>query len=123
MKKFIKYVLSGMINTLVTYSTSIILVKIFNFYLVVGNLIGVLLGILASFYLNRNFVFKSKVNKIKKQMLKFIFAFIVSYFINLIFLIIFIYILSFSFYISQILSMGIYSLSFYYLSNKYIFNN
>ena len=122
MKKFIKYILSGLINSMVTYIFSIILIKIFNLYLIFGNFIGYLIGIFVSFYLNRNFVFKSKDKKIRKQILNFICAFLISYLINLTFLIIFTYIFSVSYYISQILSMATYSLSFYYLSNKYIFN-
>ena len=121
MKKFLRYIISGLLNTLATYITSIILLKIFNIFLVLSNFLGYVVGIFVSFYLNRNFVFKSKKAKIKKQFYKFICACIVSYFINLIFLIIFSYIFEFNDYISQILSMVTYSLSFYVLSNKYIF--
>ena len=121
-KKIFKYILAGIINTLITYFTSIILVDIFNFYLIISNLIGFLFGIFVSFYLNRNFVFKSKSNKIKKQLLKFICAFLISYLINLTFLIMFSYVFLINYYISQIIAMTTYSLSFYYLSNKYIFN-
>ncbi len=121
MKKFLRYILAGLLNTLATYITSIILLKIFNLFLVLSNFFGYIVGIIVSFYLNRNFVFKSKEAKIKKQFYKFIFACIVSYFINLIFLIIFSYVFEFNAYISQILSMMTYSLSFYFLSNKYIF--
>lgn len=121
MKKFLRYIFSGVINTIVTYTTSIILLKIFNIFLVVSNLLGYVIGIFVSFYLNRNFVFKSKQVKVKKQFYKFICACLFSYFINLIFLIFFSYIFELNDYISQILSMASYSFSFYYLSNKYIF--
>ena len=121
MKKFLRYLLSGFINTLATYFTSIILLKIFNVFLVISNLLGYLVGIFVSFYLNRNFVFKSKESEIKKQFFKFICACLFSYFINLIFLIVFSYILQLNDDISQILSMVAYSISFYILSNKYIF--
>ena len=121
MKKFLRYILTGLLNTLATYITSIILLKIFNLFLVISNFIGYVVGIFVSFYLNRNFVFKSKDPKIKKQFYKFIFACLVSYLINLIFLIIFSYIFQFNDNISQILSMAAYSISFYILSNKYIF--
>ena len=122
MKKFLKYILAGIINTLTTYFTSIILLKIFNFYLIISNLIGFLFGIFVSFCLNRNFVFKSKDKKIRKQLLKFICAFLISYLINLIFLIMCSYVFLINYYVSQIIAMATYSLSFYYLSNKYIFN-
>ena len=121
MKKFMRYILAGLINTLATYITSIILLKIFNIFLVISNLLGYILGIFISFNLNRNFVFKSKESDIKNQFYKFIYSCLFSYFINLIFLIIFSYIFEFNDYISQILSMATYSLSFYILSNKYIF--
>ena len=122
MKKFLKYILAGVINTLITYFTSIILLEIFNLYLIISNLIGFLFGIFVSFCLNRNFVFKSKDNNIRKQILKFICAFLISYLINLIFLIMCSYVFLINYYVSQIIAMGTYSLSFYYLSNKYIFN-
>ena len=121
MKKFLRYIFSGVINTIVTYITSIILLKIFNIFLVISNLLGYVVGIFISFYLNRNFVFRSNQVEIKKQFYKFICACLLSYFINLIFLILFSYFLKFNDYISQILSMTSYSLTFYYLSNKYIF--
>ena len=121
MNKFFRYVITGLINSLATYITSIILLKVFNLFLVISNFLGYVVGIFVSFYLNRNFVFKSKEAKIKKQFYKFIFACVVSYFINLIFLILFSYIFQFNDYLSQILSMATYSLSFYFLSNKYIF--
>jgi len=121
MNKFFRYVITGLINSLATYITSIILFKVFNLFLVISNFLGYVVGIFVSFYLNRNFVFKSKEAKIKKQFYKFICACLVSYFINLIFLIIFSYIFQLNAYLSQILSMIIYSLSFYIFSNKYIF--
>ena len=121
MKKILRYILTGLLNTLATYITSIILLKIFNLFLIISNFIGYVVGIFVSFYLNRNFVFRNKDPKIKKQFYKFIFACLVSYLINLIFLIIFSYIFQFNDYISQILSMAAYSISFYILSNKYIF--
>jgi len=121
MKKFLRYIFSGIINTIVTYITSIILLKIFNIFLIMSNLLGYIVGIFVSFYLNRNFVFRSNQVGIKKQFYKFICACLFSYFINLIFLIIFSYIFNLNDYISQILSMSSYSLTFYYLSNKYIF--
>ena len=121
MKKFLRYILTGFLNTLATYITSIILLKIFNLFLVISNFVGYVVGIVVSFYLNRNFVFRNKDPKIKKQFYKFIFACLISYLINLIFLIIFSYIFQLNDYISQILSMAAYSISFYVLSNKYIF--
>ena len=121
MRKFIRYILAGFINTFATYITSIILLKIFNISLVMSNLLGYLVGIFISFNLNRNFVFKSKEAEIKKQFYKFIFSCLFSYFINLIFLIIFSFVFELNAYASQILSMATYNLSFYILSNKYIF--
>ena len=121
MKKFLRYILTGLLNTLATYITSIILLKIFNLFLVLSNFIGYIVGIFVSFYLNRNFVFKSKQAQIKKQFYKFICACLFSYLINLIFLLVFSYIFQLNDYLSQILSMATYSLTFYVLSNKYIF--
>ena len=121
MKKFLRYIFSGVINTIVTYITSIILLKIFNIFLVMSNLLGYVVGIFVSFYLNRNFVFRSNQVGTKKQFYKFICACLFSYLINLIFLLVFSYIFQLNDYISQILSMATYSLTFYVLSNKYIF--
>ena len=121
MKKFIRYIFVGLVNTLATYITSIILLKIFNIFLVISNLLAYIVGIFISFNLNRNFVFKSKEAEIKKQFYKFIYSCLLSYLINLIFLIIFSYIFELNDYLSQILSMATYNLSFYILSNNYIF--
>ena len=57
MKRFIKFGLIGVLNTLITISSYMLLVYL-GVYYILANIIGYSLGIINSFYWNKNWVFQ-----------------------------------------------------------------
>ena len=82
--KFIKFIIVGVLNTLISYSSLLISINAFHFNLLVANLIGLMIGILTSFTLNLKFTFRSRFNFIflVKYILIVSIAFVTSYFIQ-----------------------------------------
>ena len=121
MFKFLRYILGGLVNTLITYITIIILLKIFKFKLIFSNFMGFSTGIITSFFINRNFVFKSSNFFLRNQIIRFLSAFIFSYFINVLLLYIFLWILPDQLFFPQAIAMIGYSLSFFSICRIYVF--
>ncbi|WMT40585.1 GtrA family protein [Paenibacillus sp. D2_2] len=78
-KEFLKFVISGGINTLATYLVYLLLLIFFNYSL--SYTISYVSGIFLSYYLNTVFVFKEKVSFVK--FLKFPVVYLVQYLINI----------------------------------------
>lgn len=78
-KEFIKFVVSGLINTGLTYIVYLILLKYMDYTFAYS--ISYISGILISYLLNSLFVFKERISF--KKFLKFPLIYIVQYLINL----------------------------------------
>ncbi|WP_438348920.1 GtrA family protein [Paenibacillus sp. FA6] len=78
-RQFLKFVISGGINTLVTYLVYLLLLLIFNYSL--AYTLSYVSGIFLSYYLNTVFVFKEKVSF--RTFLKFPIVYLVQYLVNL----------------------------------------
>jgi putative flippase GtrA len=76
-KQSIKFIIVGIINTLVTYLTFKILTLLFSINDIISIIIGYILGVINSFILNKIWTFKSKIMSIK-EMIFFIIIFIIS---------------------------------------------
>ncbi len=81
-KPFIKYLLSGGFNTLVTYLMYLLLLNIMNYNMAYS--ISYVAGILLSYYLNSVFVFQEKISL--RKFIKYPVVYIVQYLINLVLL-------------------------------------
>lgn len=79
-KEFLKFVISGVVNTAATYIMYLLLLLFMNYS--IAYTVSYLSGIVISFYLNTIFVFKEKVTFVK--FLKFPIVYVVQYLINLI---------------------------------------
>lgn len=79
-KVFLKYVLSGGINTISTYIIYLILLKVTNYN--VSYSISYVSGIFLSYYLNSVFVFKEQISI--RKFIKYPIVYVVQYFVNLI---------------------------------------
>ena len=121
MKQFIKYLGVGTINTLITSLVIFIFMKFTNSGLYLSNVLGYIFGLLSSYILNSLFVFKSNNILKKKEFIKFIIVFLSAYTLNIISLYILSKIIYIGEYLSQYISMMIYSLSFFYLCKFYTF--
>lgn len=121
MKQFIKYLGIGTINTIVTSFVIFIFMKFTNSGLYLSNVLGYIFGLLSSYILNSSFVFKSNNILKKKEFIKFIIVFLAAYSLNILSLYILSKIIYIGEYLSQYISMIIYSLSFFYLCKFYTF--
>lgn len=81
-KEFLKFVVSGGINTLTTYLMYLLLLLFLNYSL--SYTVSYVSGIFLSYYLNTVFVFKEKMSI--KKFLKFPIVYLIQYFINLLML-------------------------------------
>lgn len=81
-KQFLKFVISGGINTLVTYLVYLLLLLFLNYSL--SYTVSYVSGIFLSYYLNTVFVFKEKVSF--NKFIKFPIVYLVQYLINILFL-------------------------------------
>ncbi|WP_339251667.1 GtrA family protein [Paenibacillus sp. FSL P2-0136] len=81
-REFLKFVVSGGINTLTTYLMYLLLLLFLNYSL--SYTVSYVSGIFLSYYLNTVFVFKEKISI--KKFLKFPIVYLIQYFINLLML-------------------------------------
>lgn len=118
---FIKYLMVGMINTLVGFG--IIFILMYRGLLPeIANFIGYLCGFILSFILNKYFTFKSK-NYVKSEFIRFALSMGIAYLINLLILVISYRYFGINEYISQIIAGIFYTLSGYLLSKFYAFKH
>lgn len=81
-KEFLKFVISGGVNTLATYLVYLLLLLFLNYSL--SYTVSYVSGIFLSYYLNTVFVFKEKVSL--KKFFKFPIVYLIQYLINILML-------------------------------------
>ena len=119
-KKIKRFIFVGIFNAISGYTLIILLYSLLNFNFYLSNFIGYLFGLIISFILNRNFVFKVE-DKILSQFIKYIFSFFLSYLLN-----IFVFYISSEFinlnkYLSLLIASLFYSISFFISCNFFTF--
>lgn len=78
-KEFLKFIVSGVLNTLATYLIYLLLLNFIGYS--ISYTVSYVSGIFISYYLNSLFVFKEKLSL--KKFLKYPVVYIVQYLINL----------------------------------------
>ncbi|MBR6133648.1 MAG: GtrA family protein [Bacilli bacterium] len=101
----IRFLIVGCLNTIVGYSIYAILIYL-NINYLIANTISTIIGIIHSYIWNRLFTFKSN-NNIKKEILKFISVYFISYVLGLLNLYILVNILNTNKYIAGIINIFI----------------
>lgn len=81
-KEFLKFLISGGINTLATYLMYLFLLLFYNYSLSYS--VSYIAGIFLSYYLNSVFVFKEKISF--RKFLKFPIVYLVQYIVNMLML-------------------------------------
>lgn len=120
MNYFSKYIIVGAINSLTGYLVIFSLMYLMKCSPEISNLMGYGVGLLFSYYLNRNYTFKS--TKIKyKEFLRFFIVFIIAYGANFLILVLLTY--QFKIYsgLSQILAGIVYICVSFFLNRYYVF--
>jgi len=106
---FLKYLLVGIINTIVGYGIIFFLMFV-GVSPEISNIVGYAVGISVSYVLNKIYTFQSKAHP-KKEFPKFVLSLLASYTLNFLTLVLCIHILKINPYISQIISGAVYTLS------------
>ena len=118
--QFIKFGIVGVSNTLLTALTIWILLKVLNFSPYFSNIVGYIVGLVNSFIWNRKWTFDSKT-KVTDTFFKFILTFGVSYLFQLGNLYILLHYTSIDSYVSQLLSIVVYTGINFVLNKIYTF--
>ena len=118
---FLKYLLVGIINTIVGYGIIFSLMFI-GISPEISNIIGYAIGIIVSYTLNKIYTFQSKAHP-KKEFPKFVLSLLTSYGLNFLTLILCIHIFKINPYISQIISGAVYTLSGFVFLKYFAFRN
>ena len=106
---FLRYILVGIINTIVGYGI-IFFLMFLGVSPEISNIVGYAVGISVSYVLNKIYTFQSKAHP-KKEFPKFVLSLLASYTLNFLTLVLCIHILKINPYISQIISGAVYTLS------------
>jgi putative flippase GtrA len=107
--QILKYLLVGIINTIVGYGI-IFFLMFLGVSPEISNIVGYAVGISVSYVLNKIYTFQSKAHP-KKEFPKFVLSLLASYTLNFLTLVLCIHILKINPYISQIISGAVYTVS------------
>ena len=118
--QFIKFGIVGVSNTLLTALTIWILLKVLHCSDYISNIVGYIVGLVNSFIWNRKWTFDSKT-KVTDTLFKFILTFGVSYLFQLGNLYILLHYTSIDSYVSQLLSIVVYTGINFVLNKIYTF--
>ena len=117
-KTFMRFIFVGVLNTIIGYSVIMVLFHIIGLTYGVSYFLSYVIGVIISFFLNRQFVFFSKNHQLH-EFFRFLIAFFISYTISYIFLYFFVEYQIFDENIAFFAGMVIYS-TLFYLLNKHI---
>jgi putative flippase GtrA len=119
--QLLKYLVVGLLNTLVGYGIFFILVHFLQVTPEIANAISYILALSLAFMLNKIYVFRDDV-VISRAISKFLLAFTLAFSINQLVLIFFYRFLGFTAEISQLPAMLSYTLFFYVLNKHFVFS-
>lgn len=120
MSQFVRYIIVGVLNTLLGYSIIFACMYLLGLSAVTSNVIGYGVGLIQSYFLNKNFTFNSD-SKSKLEALRFLLVFLISYLSNLGALLFFIKVAGWNEAVAQVCSSVIYVLMSYLLNKYYVF--
>lgn len=118
MIELFKYLLVGVLNTLIGFGTIFLLIFV-GVLPELANFLGYVIGIICSYFLNKTFTFKSQKSG---DFLPFVLSMIIAYVLNFIAFVILFRLLGVNVYVSQIIAGGIYTLSGFLLSKFFVWH-
>jgi putative flippase GtrA len=117
----LKYIFAGVANTAIGYGVFLLLITLFDMNPSYANAIGYVIALIAAFVLNKTFVFNQSTTD-RSTIPKFIIAFSISFAINQLVLLAGYRWIGLDVKIAQILAMVSYTIAFYVLNKKFVFN-
>lgn len=115
----IKFLVVGVLNTLLTLIIILGLKYFYSFNDVIANFNGYVIGLICSYTLNKKWTFNHTGN-MSSSIFKFVMTFFVAYVANIIFVVMFIK-TGINSYLSHLLAMPIYTIIFYFGSRFFVF--
>ncbi len=120
----LKYIAVGVINTLLSLFVIMLCMYVFKMAYDISNLVGYIVGLINSFIWNKLWVFKKRGAKmIIREVSYFLGVFLICYLIQFLCLKLFVERLNWNEYLSQIISMVIYTVPGYLLNRFLTFKN
>jgi len=119
--QFLRYLIVGAVNTFIGYGVFLLLIEYLKLIPELANLIGYFFALTVSYVLNKNYVFSAYVVSSNSKS-RFILLFIFSFFLNQCALIFFYRFLGLAADVAQFAAMICYSIVFYILNRKFVFN-
>ena len=120
-KQFIKFILVGIINTIVGYGTYGILIY-FNVNYLIANTISTIIGVINSYILNTKITFNESKKDFKTPF-KFVSIYLISYLIGMLNLVIFVKHLLINSYIAGLLNICLTTIISYFGHKYFSFNS
>ena len=119
-KILFKYILVGLVNTIIGYSLILTFFYVLNFTYSGAYMAGYIIAFFFSFILNRKIVFTSVGNK-KEEFIKYVISFITAYTGSYLILLIVVEVFDANINISFLIGMITYSVMFYILNRYFTF--
>jgi len=116
----LKYILSGLVNTVIGYSVFLILITLFTIRPEYANAVGYGVALVAAFILNKIFVFDQSTTS-RSTIPKFIAAFIAAFSLNQLVLFLLHRTMGMHAEAAQVFAMISYTVSFYFLNKNFVF--
>jgi len=104
LEQFISFGIVGVLNTLISYVTYVILVY-FNVHPQIANIFGFIASVTNAYFLNKYWVFREASTKSKAQTIRFFAVYGMTFFMGVFFLYLYIDLLEISKYVAPILSL------------------
>ncbi len=122
MKQLIKFLVVGVLNTLLGYAIIFACMYLLGATAVVSNIIGYMTGLVLSYVLNRKITFQS-TSKSKAEIFRFLLVFLVAYLANLGVLLMLIRIEGVHEGVAQVLAGIVYVFVSFFLNKYYVFHH
>lgn len=122
MMQFIRFLLVGVFNTGLGYCVIFGCMYLAGFSAELSNALGYGVGLIVSYFLNRNFTFKSVQDR-RTEMIRFVGVFLIAYAANFIVLTTLIHKLDVHPGISQVVAGVIYVAASYFMNKYYVFRS
>ncbi len=124
MIKFLKAQLASLIGTVVDFLTTVVSVEWLGLWYVAGTFIGNIAGGITNFYLGRNWVFRSRGNKVYVQGIRYFMVWSGSILLNTAGVYLLTHFLAIRYIISKILVSLLVGFTYNYLLQRYfVFNH
>lgn len=120
MKQFSRFLLAGLTNTGLGFAVIFTCMYVVGLTAELSNAVGYLVGLIASYFLNRHFTFRSPGRR-STEFIRFVIVFLIAYTVNLVVLIVLIHRLQIYAALSQVVAAVAYIGVAFSLNKRYVF--